>query len=281
MLINNSKIVHLIHMRKIYTTLSIASCLAFSLLAEAAVTPAILPTAAGTYSSWTPSTGATHYTLVDETTCNGTTDYVSTTVLNNKDSFAVSLASIPNGSLITSISLSPCASRNTNSASGMAVFYRANGTDSANGASYALSGTKPVDLSATNFNGLSITKTASTTLEAGVVLLTGTGGARLSRMATVITYTEVPVTPTFVSAVKSTTTPNTIRVSWSGSSSNTGTQIERSVDGVNFTIASTTGAFGSYLDSGLATGTYSYRLAGVNALGLSAYSSTTAGVSLP
>ncbi|PYJ07927.1 MAG: hypothetical protein DMF06_14315 [Verrucomicrobia bacterium] len=45
------------------------------------------PNADGSNSTWTPSTGTTHYTLVDEATPN-TTDYVESNVIGNKDTWA-------------------------------------------------------------------------------------------------------------------------------------------------------------------------------------------------
>jgi hypothetical protein len=48
----------------------------------------IYPSADGNYTQWTPSTGSTHYTLVDETVPNGT-DYVSNGTTGNKDSYAM------------------------------------------------------------------------------------------------------------------------------------------------------------------------------------------------
>lgn len=266
-------------MRKIYTTFSIASLLGLAFVANASVTPSILPTAPGVYSSWTTSSGATHYTLVDEATCNGNTDYVRTTVLNNKDSFSVSVAAVPNGSVITGIAITPCASRNTNQTSGMAVFYRANGVDSANGATYALTGTTPTNRAATNFNGLSITKNASTTLEVGAVLLTGTGGAKLSRVATVVTYVSAPGVPFGVQNFVSTSTPKNVVVSWFNQADTTGISVEKSTDGTNFSVVfATSSALTSYFDGSVASGTYYYRIQASNIAGSSAYSSTTVAI---
>ncbi len=45
-----------------------------------------LPTSDGDLTDWTPSTGSTHYTLVDETTPN-TTDNISSVVVTNTDLF--------------------------------------------------------------------------------------------------------------------------------------------------------------------------------------------------
>ncbi len=50
---------------------------------------AITATGDGNYTQWTPSTGTTHYTLVDDATPN-TTDYVSDGTNGNKDSYTMS-----------------------------------------------------------------------------------------------------------------------------------------------------------------------------------------------
>lgn len=246
-------------------------------IAFASTTGTILPTGAGNYSAWTPSTGTTHYTLVDETTCNGTTDYVSTTVAGNRDSYSVSLASVPNGSIITGVSLTPCASKDaTSGTASMSVFYRLNGANSADSGAYTLSGKTPVDLSATNYTGLSVTKNASTTLESGAVYVSGTTGARLSRLATVVTYITIPSTPANLTSTASSS--SSINLSWLvvGNNDQGGFSIERSTDGVNFSVlATTTAAARSYLDSGLSAGTYYYKMRAYNTLGFSGYSSTT------
>ena len=245
----------------------------------ASTTATILPTGVGAYSTWTPSTGTTHYTLVDESSCNGTTDYVSTTVNGNRDSYAVSVSSVPNGSVITGISLTPCASKTTSSGtSNMAVFYRLNGTNSADSTTYTLSGTKPVDLSSSSSTGLAVTKNSSTTLEIGAILSSGTTGARLSRIATVITYTSIPSAPFNPHTTVSSST--NVTLAWTDlSSDETGFVIDRGTDGVNFSsLATTTANVTSYFDGGLTTGTYYYRLRSYNVAGYSGYSSTTSAV---
>ncbi len=248
-------------------------------IAFASTTASIVPTGAGNYSAWTPSTGTTHYTLVDESSCNGTTDYVSTTGAGNRDSYSVSLASVPNGASITGISITPCASKDaTSGTANMSVFYRLNGVDSADGAAYALSGKTPVGLSATNYTGLSVTKNASTTLEIGAVRVSGTTGARLSRIATVVTYITTPPTPTNVVAVA--TSSNSIALSWQFSGSDQdGFSIDRSTDGTNFTFLATSSKFSSvYVDGGLTSGTYYYKVRAYNVVGYSAYSTTTSAI---
>ena len=162
----------------------------------AATTATLYPTSDGNYVQWTPSTGSTHYTLVDETTCNGTTDYVSETTTGERDSYGISISSIPNGSTITQIAITPCASRNSSGGGSdtMNVFYRYGGVNSADAGGYAITGTTPVALATTNFSSLSLAKVSTSTLEIGSVYTSGTKGARLSRVATVITYT--PPAPT-------------------------------------------------------------------------------------
>lgn len=159
-------------------------------------TGSLPPSSDGAYLQWTPKTGTTRYTMVDESTCNGTTDYNFTNKVGNRDSYGVSITSIPNGSTITAIEIIPCASRNKTGGGSatMNVFYRFSGVDSANAGNYALTGTTPTQLTATKFSGLSLAKLAYSNLEIGAVLSSGTKGARLGRIAVVVTYT--PASPT-------------------------------------------------------------------------------------
>src|SRR5260221_7255137 len=74
-------------------------------------TSSLLPQNDGTYTQWNPKSGTTHFTQVDEATCNGQANYVHTTTVGNRDSYGISLASIPDGSTITQLDITPCASR--------------------------------------------------------------------------------------------------------------------------------------------------------------------------
>lgn len=195
-----------------FAALSVATLVATSVV-FADTTASILPTADGTYLQWTPKSGTVHYTQVDESTCNGTTDYNSTATVGNRDSYVVSLASVPTNATITSIAITPCASRNSGGGGGSAtlkVFYRFSGVDSADAGSYALTGTTPTALSATTFSSLALVKNASSTLEVGAVYSAGTKGARLGRIATVITYTPAVPTVTTNAATSITTTTATL-----------------------------------------------------------------------
>lgn len=176
-----------------------ATALLFSIfipLVDASTTSSQVPTNDGAYTAWTPSTGVTHYQLVDESSCNGVIDYNSTTVVGNRDSYGVSLASVPNGSTITNIQITPCASRASSGGGSatMDVFYRFAGVNSADAGAYAVTGTTPIVLLVTNFGSLSFSKVSTSTLEVGSIYTSGTKGVRLSRMGTVITYTP-PVAP--------------------------------------------------------------------------------------
>ncbi len=253
--------------------------LLMSSVAYGATTATLLPTSDGNYTQWTPSTGTTHYTLVDETTCNGTTDYVSETTVGERDSYGISLSSIANGSTITNIQITPCASRNSNGggSSTMKVFYRYNGSNSADAGAYAVTGTTPAGLTATNFASLSFVKGSTSTLEIGAVYSAGTKGVRLSRVATVITYTPPPApdAPTGASAVNVSGTENT--VTWTDvASTETGYFVERSVNGGAYTqIATTSANATSYSDTGAsADNTYRYAVRAFNGGGNSAYSTT-------
>lgn len=251
-------------------------------IAAAATTGNLLPTTDGVNTSWTPKSGATHYTMVDETSCNGTTDYVSETTAGERDSYRVSLASVPANAEITSIALVPCASRNTSGggSSVMNVFYRFNGAASADQGAYALTGTTPTQLATTTFSGLSLTNIASSTLEVGAVYTSGTRGARLSRLAAVITYTPVvtiPNSPTNLFALATSTGTTTgVTTFWTDNSSNEqGFKLERSTDNVNFSLVTTTTGR-TFLDTPVASGTYYYRVYAYNTAGNSGYATSTA-----
>ncbi len=99
-------------------SLAVASLLVLAPSAHAGVVSNIMPTSDGTYTQWNTSAGATHYVLVDEAVCNGTTDYNRETTVGQRDSYGVSLASVPNGATITQIELKPCASRNSHLSTG-------------------------------------------------------------------------------------------------------------------------------------------------------------------
>lgn len=242
-------------------------------------TASLLPSSAGEYLRWTPSTGTTHYTLVDESACNGTTDYNSTNTVGNRDSYGVSLASVPNGSTITAVEITPCASRNKSTGGGSAtmnVFYRYNGVDSADAGSYSLTGTTPTQLAATTFSGLSLVKGSASTLQIGAVLSAGTKGARLSRVAVVVTYTPLAA-PSSLGATNVSGSQNDL--SWTDNSSNEdGFKVESSLNnqfGPFSQIATTSASVVSYSNTGLTTDqTYYYRVRAFNSGGTSNYTNT-------
>lgn len=246
-------------------------------LAFAATTATLLPTGEGTNLAWTPSTGTTHYTLVDESSCNGTTDYVSETTVGDRDSYVISLATIPDNATITTIAVSPCASRNTTGGGSatLNVFYRFNGNASSDVGAYALANTNiPATLATTNFGSLSLVKKSTSTLQVGVVYSAGTKGARLSRMATVITYTPAtPNAPTSLIA-NATTSVAQVFLRWTDNSSNeTGFKIERRLynTGSYVQIATTTVNVISYTDTSVPDGRYQYQVRAYNAVGNSSY----------
>jgi hypothetical protein len=252
--------------------------LAFVGIASAATTSALLPLSDGSNTAFTPSSGTTHYTLVDETTCNGNTDYNSTNVVGNRDSYNVSVSSIPNGSIINSVSITPCASRNSNGggSSTLNVFYILNGTSSSDSGNYALSGTNPSNLASTNINVSQIVKSPATTLQIGAIYSAGTKGAKLSRISATVNYSPLPVPNNFTS---STSSPTSINLSWSDISYEENFVIERrnvTASTTFATIATTTANTVNYLDTGLSSGnTYSYRIRSYAGEGYSQYSTTT------
>jgi hypothetical protein len=158
----------------------------------------------------------------------------------------------------------------------MNVFHRFNGANSADSGAYAVTGTTPVQLATTTFSGLSLTKTPTSSLEIGAIYTSGTKGVRLSRMSTMITYTQL-VAPSNLSATAS-ATESAISLIWSDNSTNeSGFVIERSLNSVDFaSIATTSANITSYYDSGLSLGTtYYYRLRAYNAGAYTSYTATS------
>ena len=160
--------------------------------AFAATTSSLVPTADGFYTQWTPSTGTSHFALVDEAPCNST-DSVSTTVAGNRDSYATDISSVPNGATITKVDIKPCAARVATGGTNpvMNVFYRLNGINSSDAGAYSLGSAILADLATTSISVSSVIKSATTTFETGTVLTSGTKGAKLSRIATLITFTTL------------------------------------------------------------------------------------------
>ena len=238
----------------------------------------LLPTANGNYTQWTPSTGTNHAANVDETPCNGLTDYNSTTVAGNRDSYTVDISSVPNGATITAIAVQPCASRVTSggAAPTMNIFYRYGGVDSADSGSYSLSGTTPADLATTTYSSLSKIKSATSTLEIGAVLTSGAKGARLSRISTQITYTPL-TSPSGLNATASISS-SSVALTWTDNSSNeTNFEVLRSTNGgVSYSHLATTSAnVVSYTDTAVvASTTYFYEVRAYNAGGYSSVSNS-------
>lgn len=237
----------------------------------------LLPINDGTYLQWTPKTGTIHYAMVDETTCNGTTDYNSTTTINNRDSYGISLTSVPDGATITQIDITPCASKalSGGSNSTLNVFYRLNGIDSSNSGSYFLSGTTPTLLTTSSYTGLTTIKSTTTTLETGAVLTAGSKGARLGQILTKVTYTPL-ATPSGLSAAANDSSSTILN--WLDNSSNEdGFKIERSDNGGAFNeIATVAQNVRTYENSGLTPGVYVYRVRAYNTGGNSGYSGSAA-----
>jgi hypothetical protein len=247
--------------------------------ALADTTSILAPNGEGYSLQWTPSAGTTHYTLVDEAVCNGTTDYVRTTTLGQRDAYAVSLSSIPDGSTITAVDIKPCASRN-NSGGGSAtlnVFSRLNGVNSADSGAYALpTGTTPLELATTTISVSSTVKNASTTLQIGSVYSSGTKGIRLSKIVSRVTYTPLSA-PTGLSASSSVSTSTLITLSWTDNATNEdGYKIERGLSTSSFSEIATIGSSSvSYSDGTVSPATtYYYRVRAYNTGGNSGYSNT-------
>ena len=155
----------------------------------------------------------------------------------------------------------------------MNVFYRFSGSNSADSGNYGLSGTVPIVLSTTTFSGLSFIKTSTSTLEIGAVYTSGGGGAKLSNINTLITYTPAPSNLTAVSTSTATTTSVILR--WDDNSSNEdGFKIERSLNNVTFSqIGTASSNVTSYTDNNMPYTAY-YRIRSYKGSANTGYSNT-------
>jgi hypothetical protein len=268
----------------LFSSFLIIFLFSFVYVSQAAVTGTLLPISDGTYTSFTPTTGPSHYAMVDESVCNGTTDYNLESTIGSRDSYNLDLTAVPDGSLITGINITPCAS--ASAASGTttkgAVFNRINGVNSANGSAFTFgASTTPSNLGTWIFNGLSVTKSAGTTVEIGAVYVTGNRGMRLSRLAATITYLISPTAPSNAVATNVSSTQNDL--SWTdNASTETGFKIERAM------LSSASGPLGSWSQIGTAPAnaviyhdttasadeTYYYRVRSYNAAGESSYATS-------
>ena len=90
---------------------------------------AVYPTADGTYTAWTPSTGTSHYALVDETTPN-TTDYNSSNTIGQKDSYVMGNPPSLASQIIYGVRVKVAAQKDDAGSRSMKVGVRSGTTDS-------------------------------------------------------------------------------------------------------------------------------------------------------
>ena len=240
----------------------------------------ITPTANGTFSSWVSSSTLPKFTLVDESTCNGNVDYVSTHTINARESYTISLTSIPDGSIINAVYVAPCALQDaeTTATSSISMFSVVNGVSSSYTGTYFLKGTStPSSYSYAYIRNTPVVKNTSTKIEAGVVLTSGPiGGARLSRIATVVSYSApAPTAPSSLVATKNAT--NTlVTLTWNDNSTNeTYFMVERSTNGISYSVLASLSSNTTRYTTGVqAVGTYYYRVRAYNSGGYSTYTNT-------
>lgn len=129
----------------------------------------IYPTSDGTYSQFTPSTGSTHYTLVDETTPN-TSDYNDGATVGDRDSYGMGNLSALTSQTVYGVQVNAAILKDDAGSKSAATFVRSSGTNG-DGASSAL-GTSQVYLSQifeTDPNGsIAWTESSVNAMEAGV-----------------------------------------------------------------------------------------------------------------
>lgn len=131
----------------------------------------IYPTSDGNYSQFTPSTGTTHYTLVDETAPN-TSDYNDGAAVNDRDSYGMgNLASIA-AQTVYAVQVNAAINKDDAGSKSAATFVRSSSTNG-DGASTALGTTQAYvsQVFETNPNGsIAWTETTVNAMEAGVLV---------------------------------------------------------------------------------------------------------------
>lgn len=129
----------------------------------------IYPTSDGTFSQFTPSTGSTHYTLVDETTPN-TSDYNDGATVGDRDSYGMGNLSALTSQTVYGVQVNAAILKDDAGSKSAATFVRSSSTNG-DGASSAL-GTSQVYLSQifeTDPNGsIAWTESSVNAMEAGV-----------------------------------------------------------------------------------------------------------------
>ncbi|HEY4493696.1 MAG TPA: fibronectin type III domain-containing protein [Candidatus Paceibacterota bacterium] len=239
------------------------------------VSGSLLPESDGSYTQWTPKGSSTHYSKVDESVCNGDSDYVYTNSIASRDSYQLNLTSIPDGAVITQIGVTPCASRNKTGSgtSVMDLFYRWNQVNSADAGNYNPTGTVPTVMSEHNFSGLNLVKGSASSLQVGAVLSSGNKGARLSQITARVTYIPLTAPSNLTAQAVSGTSTASVLLTWiDNSSTEFGFEIERSTDGVNFVLVSTASANSTSINDNVpSSGTYWYRVRAYNMGGKSGY----------
>lgn len=153
-----------------------------------------MPVADGTYQSWFPQGSASHYRNVDDLPCNGLSDYNVTTIVGARDAYRIDLSSIPDGTWIDAIVITPCAGYVPRGASTslpiMNVFYTLDGSFGGDFGNYRPNSLVPTQLASTTIS-TGFMKTATTTIEIGAVYsgpsLPGSlAGVRLSNIGAVL-----------------------------------------------------------------------------------------------
>ena len=180
--------------------------------AYAVTTTEIVPTAQGFYSSW-----SNNYLVVDEGTgaidC-ASLDTIRSVTNDQRESMVISLASIPDGSVITSIDIRVADRADNGTVLGgtYATFVRFNNIDSANSATHTVVADICSGFLTDTFDVADTIKDGTTTLEIGVVKINSGGASdnpvRVGVLSALVNYIAAPTVTT--NAATSITTSNAV-----------------------------------------------------------------------
>lgn len=229
---------------------------------EAAAQTVTVPLAGdGALREWSPSAGTAHYSLLGAS-CDPST-HISALSEGARDSLRASLYPVPMGSTITAVEITPCATGHAGSGARLQVFAVASGVQTADFGDYTVGQGDPTSLGTTVIP-MSMLRSPSSTLDVGVRLGAGAGGARVAGLTVRVSYIPAPTFSAPGNLVALNLGPADNLLSWSDmTTGETSIRVERSLNNTtSWALAATLAAnTTSWRDSRLvADQTYYYRL---------------------
>jgi hypothetical protein len=166
----------------------------WQIASDQALSTIIRPMNAGTYTQflYVRPGGSAHWSVVDEST-NNVSDWIASTTLNNKDTFAMEDISLPVGATIINVTISAmaCRSNASNSYRNFSLMFRSNSVDNASRVFTAATGVTKWNYSLTvdPGTGSAWTQAGVNAMEAGANVTGATNrGVNITQLWAVVNY---------------------------------------------------------------------------------------------